>query len=111
MFCKVNTVGLNGMNAYHVDAEIEISRGLERFDIVGLADASVKESRERIRSAFRSSGIKFPAAAVTVNLAPADVRKVGSQHDLAIAAAVLDVLGEIPTDISDAAFSYPSAAR
>ena len=104
MFCKVNTVGLNGMNAYHVDAEIEISRGLERFDIVGLADASVKESRERIRSAFRSSGLKFPAAAVTVNLAPADVRKVGSQHDLAIAAAVLDALGEIPTDISDAAF-------
>lgn len=104
MFCKINGVGLSGMNAYPVDVEIELSRGIERFDIVGMADISVKESRERIRSAFRSSGIKFPSAAVMINLAPADVKKVGSQHDLPIAAAVLDAMGEILSDISDAAF-------
>ena len=104
MFCKVNAVGLSGMNAYPVDVEIELSRGIERFDIVGMADVSVKESRERIRSAFRSSGIKFPSASVTINLAPADVKKVGSQHDLPIAAAVLDAMGGIMSDISDAAF-------
>ena len=55
MFCKVETIGLMGMNAFPVDVEIEISRGIERFDIVGLADISVKESRGRIKSAFRSS--------------------------------------------------------
>lgn len=104
MFCKVNGVGLTGMNAYPIDVEIELSRGIERFDIVGMADVSVKESRERIRSAFRSSGIKFPSASVMINLAPADVKKVGSQHDLPIAAAVLDAMGEIMSDISDAAF-------
>ena len=104
MFCKVNGAGLTGMNAYPIDVEIELSRGIERFDIVGMADVSVKESRERIRSAFRSSGIKFPSASVMINLAPADVKKVGSQHDLPIAAAVLDAMGEISTDISDAAF-------
>ena len=85
MFCKVETIGLMGMNAFPVDVEIEISRGIERFDIVGLADISVKESRERIKSAFRSSMFKFPAANVVVNLAPADVKKAGSTHDLAIA--------------------------
>lgn len=104
MFCRVKGVGLNGMNAYPVDVELEMSRGLERFDIVGLADVSVKESRERIRSAFRSSGIKFPPASVVINLAPADVKKVGSQHDLAISAAILDAIGEVNSDISDSAF-------
>ena len=104
MFCKVNGIGLTGMNAYPVDVEIELSRGIERFDIVGMADVSVKESRERIRSAFRSSGIKFPSASVMINLAPADIKKAGSHHDLPIAAAVLDAMGEIVSDISDAAF-------
>ena len=92
------------MNAYPVDVEIELSRGIERFDIVGLADAAVKESRERIKSAFRSSGIKFPSASIIVNLAPADVKKSGSFHDLSIAAAVLDAMGFIISDIEDAAF-------
>ena len=104
MFCRVNGAGLYGMNAYPVDVEIELSRGIERFDIVGLADAAVKESRERIKSAFRSSGIKFPSASTVINLAPADVKKSGSSHDLPIAAAVLDAIGGVMADISDAAF-------
>lgn len=104
MFCRVNGVGLTGMNAYPVDVEIEFSRGIERFDIVGMADLSVRESRERIKSAFRSSGIKFPSASIVVNLAPADIKKAGSLHDLSVAAAVLDAMGEVTCDISDCAF-------
>lgn len=86
------------MNAFGVDVEVEISRGMERFDIVGLADVSVKESRERIKSAFRSAGIKFPIASVVVNLAPADVRKSGSANDLPIAIAVMSAAMLIPED-------------
>ena len=104
MFCKVNGIGLNGMNAYPVAVEIELSRGIERFDVVGMADTAVKEARERVKSAFRSSGIKFPSASIVINLAPADVKKAGSLHDLSMAAAVLDAMGEILEDIDDAAF-------
>lgn len=92
------------MNAYPVDVEIELSRGIERFDIVGMADIAVKESRERIKSAFRSSEIRFPSASIVVNLAPADVRKAGSVHDLAVAVAVLETMGEVKQDISEAVF-------
>ncbi len=104
MFCRVKSVGLTGMNAYPVDVEIELSRGIERFDIVGMADLAVRESRERIKSAFRSSGIKFPSASIVVNLAPADVKKAGSVHDLAVAVAVLDAMGEVPQDIDGSVF-------
>ncbi len=104
MFCKVNGIGLNGMNAYPVAVEAELSRGIERFDVVGMADVAVKEARERVKAAFRSSGIKFPAASVVINLAPADVKKAGSHHDLAMAAAILSATGAVVDDISDAAF-------
>ena len=93
MFAKINTLGLLGLNAFPVYVEIEASKGLESFDIVGLADAAVRESRERIRSALRCSGINFPSRKVMLNLAPADVKKSGSVHDLAIAVALLCVLG------------------
>ncbi len=104
MFYKVRSVGLTGMNAYPVDVELDITKGLERFDIVGMADVSVKESRERIKAAFRCSEIRFPASSVVINLAPADVKKAGTQHDLAISAAILASLGSVREDISDAAF-------
>lgn len=93
MFAKINSIGLLGLNAYPVYVEIEASRGLESLDIVGLADVAVKESRERIRSAFRSSQIQFPKQRIMINLAPADVKKSGSVHDLSIAAALMTVLG------------------
>lgn len=95
MFSRVFGIGLFGMNAFGVDVEVEISRGIERFDIVGLADVSVRESKERICSAFRSSRLKFPVGRVVVNLAPADVRKSGSSHDLSIAVAILAASGLI----------------
>ncbi len=97
MFSEVRSVGLFGMNAFEVSVEVEASKSMERFDIVGLADIAVKESRERIRSAFRSSKIRFPPVSIIVNLAPADVKKSGSSHDLAIAIAILTASGSIPT--------------
>ena len=104
MFCKINSVGLNGMNAYTVDVEIEVSRGVERFDIVGLADVAIKEARERIRAAFRTTAVRFPNSNVVINLAPADVKKIGSQYDLPMAAAALEAIGMFNSDVSDAAF-------
>ncbi|MDE6594444.1 MAG: YifB family Mg chelatase-like AAA ATPase [Oscillospiraceae bacterium] len=104
MFAKVRSLGLFGLNAFSVDVEIETSRGTPAFEIVGLPDAVVKESRERIRSALRSNGIAFPLAKVIVNLAPADTKKSGSVHDLAIFVALLCVMGHINEDISKTAF-------
>lgn len=104
MFAKVNSLGLFGLNAFSVDVEIETSKGTPAFDIVGLADTVVKESRERIRSALRANGIAFPLARVIVNLAPADTKKSGSVHDLAIFVALLCVTGQINEDISKSAF-------
>ncbi len=101
MFTRVESVGLLGMNAFPVDVEIESSRGAEKFEIVGMADVSVKESRERIRSAFRSSMYKFPVCSIVVNLAPADVKKAGSTHDLAIAVAILAANGLVPIEECD----------
>lgn len=98
MFARVFGIGLFGMNAFGVDVEVEISRGIDRFDIVGLADVSVRESKERIGSAFRSSRLKFPVGRVVVNLAPADVKKSGSSHDLSIAVAILAAAGLIDAD-------------
>ena len=104
MFVKVCSMGLFGLNAFPVDVETEVSRGHAAFDIVGLADISVKESRERIKAAFRSGGEKFPNAKVIVNLAPADQRKAGSMFDLAIFMAVLKATGRIPADLSKTVF-------
>ncbi|MCD7823659.1 MAG: YifB family Mg chelatase-like AAA ATPase [Oscillospiraceae bacterium] len=98
MFSLVKSVGLFGMNAFEVSVEVEASRGMERFEIIGLADAAVKESRERIRSAFRSSKLRFPNLNIMVNLAPADVKKSGSSHDLAIAIAILEASGAFPPE-------------
>lgn len=95
MFEKINSMGLLGLNAYPVYVEVEASRGLDSLDIVGLADVAVKESRERIKSAFRSSGVPFPKQRIMINLAPADVKKSGSVHDLSIAVAILSVLGTV----------------
>ncbi len=98
MFAKISSVGLFGMNAFEVSVEIETSHALDSFEIIGLADIAVKESRERIRSAFRSSRLRLPPGGIIVNLAPADVKKSGSSHDLAIAAAIMVSSGVIPIE-------------
>ncbi len=105
MFFKVMSLGLTGLNAFPVTAEIEASNALPDFQIIGLADAAVKECRERIKSAFRSSEINFPEQRIVINLAPADVKKTGTVHDLSIAAALCMVQGWIKkTQIQNAAF-------
>lgn len=104
MFEKINSLGLFGLNAFKVDVEIEISRGIPVFDIVGLPDTVVKESRERIKASMRSCDIEFPVARVMVNLAPAGTRKSGSVHDIAILMAVIKAAGYIKCELDDACF-------
>ncbi|MCM1227408.1 MAG: YifB family Mg chelatase-like AAA ATPase [Clostridium sp.] len=104
MFSKVNSLGLFGLNAFKVDVEIEISRGIPIFDIVGLPDMVVKESRERIKASMRSCDFEFPVARVMVNLAPAGTRKSGSVHDMAIFMAVMKAAGYINADLDSCCF-------
>lgn len=96
MFSRVSTCGLNGLEGYHIQVEADISNGIPAFDIVGLADTAVKESRERVKAAINNSGYKFPIKRITVNLAPADTRKEGSGFDLPLALGILISAGEIP---------------
>ncbi|SDA21732.1 magnesium chelatase family protein [Ruminococcus sp. YE71] len=95
MFFKIKSFGLTGLNAFPVTAEIETSKDLPDFQIIGLADAAVRECRERMKSAFRSSKLSFPEERVIVNLAPADVKKTGTVHDLSIAMAIAMTQGWI----------------
>ncbi|MDO4863045.1 MAG: YifB family Mg chelatase-like AAA ATPase [Ruminococcus sp.] len=104
MFAKVASLGLFGLNAFPVDVEIDISRGQPYFEIDGLTDTVIKESRDRIRAAMRSCGINFPVASVMVNLAPADMKKSGSVHDTAIFMAILRAMRMIDDIPEDAAF-------
>lgn len=104
MFAKISSLGLYGLNAFPVDVEIEISRGQPRFEIVGLPDIVVKESRDRIRAALRACCISFPVASVMVNLAPADTKKSGSVHDMAIFMALLRAMRMINDNTDDCAF-------
>ena len=76
MICSIRTLGVHGIRGNVVTAECYISNGLPGFDIVGLPDAAVKEARERVRAAAKSSGLSFPVSRITVNLAPASLKKV-----------------------------------
>jgi magnesium chelatase family protein len=96
VFAIARTFALIGVEAEPVHVEVDIGSGLPSFTIVGLPDAAVRESRERVRSALVNSAFRFPQHRVTVNLAPADLRKAGPGFDLAIAAAVLVASGQLP---------------
>ena len=89
MYAKLKSAGLFGMNAYLVDVEMDMARGLPAFDIVGLPDAAVKESKDRVRAAVKNCGYEMPVQKITVNLAPADLRKAGPLYDLPIFLALL----------------------
>jgi magnesium chelatase family protein len=101
MFALARTFALVGVDAEPVYVEVDIGGGLPSFTIVGLPDTAVRESRERVRSALRNSGFKYPDHRITVNLAPADVRKAGPGFDLAIAAAILAATGQLPRQVVD----------
>src|SRR3954470_22545321 len=101
MFALARTFALVGVRAEPVYAEVDIGGGLPSFTVVGLPDAAVREARERVRSALRNSGFEYPDHRVTVNLAPADVRKAGPGFDLTIAAAILAATGQLPRVVVD----------
>ena len=101
MIAKTYSAGLYGVDGYAVTVECDIEDKIPCFDIVGLPDNAIKESKQRIRSAFSNSGYFFPEAAVTVNLAPADRKKEGSSYDLAMFVAIVKcagLLGDVDTD-------------
>lgn len=95
LYAKVSSCGLIGINAYKIDIEVDITNGLPGFVIVGLPDTAVNESKERVKSAIKSSGKEFPSKKIVVNLAPADTKKAGPTYDLPIAIGILAGFEEI----------------
>ena len=95
---KVLSLGINGIDGYVVTVETDLSNGLPAFDIVGLPDASVKESKERVKAAIKNSNYTVPTKRITVNLAPADRKKEGAAYDLPITVAILEASEQIPAN-------------
>lgn len=89
MLAVTRTIALIGLEGHVVEVEVDVTRGLPSFNLVGLPDAAVREARERVRAALKNSGYEFPIKRVTVNLAPADVKKEGAGYDLPIAVGIL----------------------
>lgn len=104
MFAKVKSQGLYGLSSFDVVVEADISSGLPKFDLVGLPDAAVKESRERVRASIKNSGYTFPISHITVNIAPADIKKEGSIYDLPVLIAILKASNQISANIDDYSF-------
>ena len=95
MISSIGTIGINGINGSLVQVETYISNGLPAFDIVGLPDTAVKEARERVRAAAKTSGMRFPTGRITVNLAPANLKKTGTHYDLPILIGILSACGTV----------------
>ena len=89
MLSKIKSFGLHGIKGYEVSLEIDINNGLPGIEIVGLPDAAIKESKERVRSAIKNSGFLFTPKKITINFAPADTKKEGSIYDLGVAMGIL----------------------
>ena len=104
MICSINTMTVNGIQGSPIRVECYISNGLPAFDIVGLPDAAVKEARERVRAAVKVSGMKFPSGRITVNLAPANMKKSGTHFDLPILLGIMSACGVIKRPRSSCAF-------
>lgn len=104
LICSVNTMSVNGIQGNPICVECYISNGLPAFDIVGLPDAAVKEARERVRAAIKTSGMKFPTGRITVNLAPANLKKSGTHFDLPILLGIMSACGAIKRPKSSSAF-------
>lgn len=111
MVTAVRSLGLQGISGYEVTVECFLSGGLPAFDIVGLGDTAVKESRERVRAAVKNCGVKFPVSRITVNLAPAGLKKEGTLYDLPILLGILACAEEIKSPARDAAFGRRAFAH
>ena len=96
MFSVIKSCALMGIDGIMVDVETDISNGLPAVQIVGLPDSAIMESKERVRTAVKNTGFDFPMKRITINLAPADIRKEGPSFDLPIALAILEGGGIIP---------------
>lgn len=99
MLSIVKSIGLQGLNGYFVNIEVDISNGMPCFEIVGLPDASIKESKERVRTAIKNSGFETLSRRIIINLAPANIRKEGSNLDLPIAIGVLIASGKVDNNV------------
>lgn len=104
MFSQIRSLGVSGVGGYEVSVEVNISSGLPAFDIVGLPDTAVKESRERVRAAIKNNGFKFPVSRMTVNLAPADKKKAGTVYDLPLLIGILTATEDLKQTPEDCAF-------
>lgn len=104
MFAKIKSMGLLGVDGFMVDVEADLSQGLPGFDVVGLPGAAVRESRDRVRAAMKNSGFSYPVSRITVNLAPADIRKEGSVYDLPLLLALLTASGQLRASLDDCVF-------
>lgn len=104
MLHKVRSLGVQGISGYEVLAECDLAGGLPNFEIVGLPDAAVKEARERVRAAIKNNGYAFPVGRITVNLAPANLRKSGTVYDLPILVGILTAGGQLRWEDPDCAF-------
>ena len=104
MIVKINTGALSGLEGKSVIVEADFSNGLPSFDVVGLPDATVREAKERVRAALKNSGFEFPAKRAVINLAPADLKKEGTQFDLPIAISIMAGTGQLKTDLSQYMF-------
>ncbi|NMC43970.1 MAG: ATP-dependent protease, partial [candidate division Zixibacteria bacterium] len=101
MLAKIISAATSGIDAYTVEVEADVQQMIPSFATVGLPDAAVKESKERVQSAIKNSDFLFPAKKITINLAPADIKKEGSGFDLPIAVGILAATGQILRDKFD----------
>ena len=98
MLSKITSFALNGLEGIPVEVETDINKGMVAYDLVGLPDTAVKESKERVRSAIKNSALHFPVNKITINLAPADLKKEGSQYDLPLAVSILKASEQLIAD-------------
>ncbi|HHV96456.1 MAG TPA: YifB family Mg chelatase-like AAA ATPase [Clostridiaceae bacterium] len=101
MLSKIKSCGLKGIEGFIINVETDISNGIPAFDLVGLGDVAVREAKERVRSAIKNTGYEFPTRRITVNLAPANLRKEGSALDLPIAMGILAATGQVDSSLID----------
>ncbi len=104
MFARMNSMGLWGVDGFMVTVEADLSGGLPGFDVVGLPGSAVRESRDRVRASLKNCGFDYPVSRITINLAPADIRKEGSVYDLPLLMAILQAGSQIQFPLEDAAF-------
>ena len=104
MIARLFSMGLYGLEAFTVEVEADLAKGVPCFDIVGLPGTAVKESRERVRSALKNCGFAYPTGRITMNLAPADKKKDGPLYDLPLLMALLKATGQLQAETDDSVF-------